>query len=344
MKKIIKTVSILLLLFTGISNLSSASVNADDSSGYDYTVGITPPDNQIGDNSGFFDVKLVPGQATPLTLTLTNNSNTPQTYTVQVNTAATNSNVIVNYSKTDAKLNNTAKYNIKDLIYNPNPTVTVPANSSQQLTLNLNSPSEAFDGILLGGVTITPNQSKESSGGISNVYTRTVGIRAKQTDTVITPDLTASDVVLSQRNLHNVASLQLQNITPTLITKLTGKYNITKKGSTDPVISGQNTNLSIAPNTDFPYSVEWDDLFNPGDYTFHLTLENSQHKWDFSKDFTIKGEEAKEYNDTSVNESKTDHTILYFSLLIGFLILLLIGSWLFFFLKRKKDKDDEDKK
>ena len=326
-----------LLLF--ISFGSQSFVNAQESSSSEkpgnYTVTPNFGISQKKETSNFYDMKLAPKASDNFELTLNNESNQPQTFQIEINNATTNLNGIVDYTQSKFKKDPSMKLDLKDLIKNDSPQLTVGGHQSHTVRFHLTMPDQAFNGILLGGIVVRPVQEKKEGKGIQNVFIHTIALRIAENDTPVHSELIGGDVKIGQENLHNQVSMAIRNPQAKLMSQLNGDFIITKKGETKPLVNIQKQNLSIAPNSAFELPVSLNDHFKPGTYTYKIVLKNDHEDWQFSKDFTIKESEANMYNQTSVDYTKkTDLNWIHYMLVGITLFLLLI---LFYFLgKRSK--------
>ena len=99
----------------------------------EFNFSVTPilPENQIG-KSGYFNLKMAPGQSQELTLTLTNSTERTVVVEETIASATTNINGVIEYSPNDIKHDKTLKYNITDYAKIP-AEITLAPNSSQQV-------------------------------------------------------------------------------------------------------------------------------------------------------------------------------------------------------------------
>lgn len=82
------------LVFLGIV------VFADENHGADYSVHPILPDNQREGRS-FFDLRVEPGTKQTLQIQINNFSDQEQTYFINVNTAQTNGNIVIDYGQNE---------------------------------------------------------------------------------------------------------------------------------------------------------------------------------------------------------------------------------------------------
>ncbi|GEU13475.1 cell surface protein [Bacillus anthracis] len=331
MRKIFKLIIMFVICLVAL--LTRGAVQAASN---DFNVTPVIPENQQSDVMSYFDLKVAPKQTQTLSITISNQSDTEQTYKVVVNTATTNENGIVDYSISDVELDETMKYSLKDLIKVSNEAIVIPANSEDEVSMALTVPSEPFSGVLLGGVTIAP-ATTESSEGINNVFTRTLAIQLRENDEVVTPELTAGDVTVKQDNLHNTIQIALSNVTPTLINNIKAHIKVTKENSDDVIFEETKEQLSFAPNSKFDLTSNWSEQFKAGKYNYAIELvDNKEHLWQFSKDFEIAAEVAKELNQTSVDVKSKQINWLYIAIGLVILLVALVIIDIKIMLSRKK--------
>ncbi|EIQ7138621.1 DUF916 and DUF3324 domain-containing protein [Enterococcus faecalis] len=334
--KIVCFLGILFFVGIGLQQRVQAQTTSSVTQANSYSVSPGFGTTQKKETTSFYDMRLQPNQTDTFQVTITNQAKQPQAFQVMVNTATTNRNGIVDYTKTDFSKDPSMTLAIKDLITIDQPKVTIPANHSQTVTFHVTMPDQPLTGILLGGVVVRPVQEKKQGTGIQNVFMHTLAIRVDQTDAPVPTKLIGGDVTIGQDNLHNQVSMALRNPEPKLLTQLDGTFTVTKKGQSKALAKKTSKNLSIAPNSAFSLPVALDQNFKAGDYTYTIQLKNANGEWKFSKDFTIKRSEAKKYNQTSVDQAKSPwkQWALYGGLV--FLVLILCG--LFYYLGKKKKK------
>lgn len=325
LKRILKiTLFIILICLESNSKACAASTSdsAQNKPENGYTVAPAFGITQKKETSNFYDMTLQPKQEDTFKLTITNGSQKPQQYKINVNTAMTNSNGIVDYTKESFEKDSSMNLMLNDIVTPSTSEVDVAGRQSQTIDFHIAMPDQPFDGILLGGITIRPITTTQNKGGIQNVYMHTIAIRVGEKDTSVQNKLEGGSVRLGQINRHNIVSMSIRNPQPKLLSKLEGDFSINKKGGNKELIHEAKKNLSIAPNTKFELPIFLKDHFKPGKYTYTIKLKNSEDNWTFSKDFTIKKKEADKYNARSVDEAS--HKFAWWKyLLIVFPIIVL---------------------
>ncbi|EOH97515.1 DUF916 and DUF3324 domain-containing protein [Enterococcus pallens] len=335
----------------------------------EFSFAVTPviPENQIDKTKTYFDLKMAPDQKEQVNVELRNDTDRNVKVDVTVNSATTNSNVIVEYGKNKIAPDKSLKYNLKDYVKAPNQ-VTINAHSTLQVPFDLTMPKEQFDGLMAGGITFkeakdektTENTSEQKGLAIENEYSYVVALLMRQNTTKVTPQMALNTVKPSQLNARNVIVSNLQNSKATYINQVAIDAEITKKGDSTVLYSEHHDGLQIAPNSQFDFPVHLNGKpLEAGKYHIKLVVngdknaegqyirgkdkdnqaEHYTNQWVFDKDFTIDGQVARKLNDKDVTIKK-DYTWLY--ILIGILLLLLV-LFIIWLIWRKKKKDEEDK-
>lgn len=270
--------------------------------GFNYSVSPKIPDNQIGDINSYYNLRMQPSQKTDIHLSITNHSDHIQQFNITVNTATTNGNGIVDYSKHSFDKDKSMTYSIQDLITIEQSLITIEAGATQMVSMTLQMPEQEIDGVLLGGVTVEPIIKQSEKQEIFNTYTHTIAIQVSENDNPVSAKLIGNEVSLDQINYHNVVKMNIQNPTARLLKNLKAELTITRKNQNKPIVSLTKKDLSIAPNSNFYLPIEINDTFKPGKYTYTIIMQNEEGEWKFNKDFTIEDKEAKKLNKESVDQ------------------------------------------
>lgn len=324
------------------ANIFVASVSASEMS---YSVETVLPDNQIDKKNSYFDLKMAPHQKQELRIHMRNDTAKAVKVTPTVSPATTNSNGVVEYGPAPTKLNDTASYNIKDLIKSSTKEITIPAHSDTDYTLNVTMPEKAYDGVVAGGIYFeekdqkSGNSQQKSGLALENRFSYVVAILLKETDRPVTPELTLEEVAPGQINARNVINADLKNTQATYINQLKVDTAVKAKNSKEVLYKSSKSAMQVAPNTTFTYPTALNgDTLKPGDYTMHVVASSGKHRWEFDKDFTISGEKAQELNKKDVS---IKHNSSWLYILLGLLLLVLAFCLLLFVLWKKRKKKIE---
>lgn len=356
-------------IFLGLALFFSFFIGLINAEASEFNYSVTPviPDNQIDKSKTYYDLLMSPGQSQTVEVQLQNDTENDLVIENSINSATTNLNGVVEYGANNIKADASLKYNLKDLA-TVDSEVTIPKKSGIVLSIKLTMPNEKIDGVIAGGITFkekqadstTATSSDEQGLAIKNEYSYVVAILLRQNETQLAPNLNLLDVTAGQVNSRNVINAQFQNPEATYLNQLKLENKVTKKGSSQVLFSSSADQLQMAPNSNFSYPISLNGKkLEAGTYTLNTVAyggksetgqyevknsdgetEKYQYKWEFTKDFTIKADEAKELNSKDVTIER-DYTWLY--ILIGILILLVAGLIFWFLIaKKKKSKEEAD--
>ncbi|EUJ63234.1 hypothetical protein MCOL2_03036 [Listeria fleischmannii FSL S10-1203] len=166
-----------------------------------------------------------------------------------------------------------------------------------------------------------------------------IGVLLTENDKEVKPDMQLGEIKPSQINYRNVLKANLQNSQPIILKNLNIQARVTKKGSNKTLHETNKTDMRMAPNSNFNYGINWENQeFKAGKYTLHMTAKSNENEWKWTKDFEIKGDEAKALNNKAV-ELEKDYTIWYIigAILLGLILLILV----FLLGKRSSRKKDD---
>ncbi|MGX7418075.1 DUF916 and DUF3324 domain-containing protein [Carnobacterium gallinarum] len=347
MKKTVKNIILLIaLLLMGMIQIPSNGQAAE----LNFAVEAIIPENQRDKTKTYFDLRVEPNSEQTIEMNLRNDTEKDVTVEPSVNTAITNINGVVEYGETKTKTDSTLPIDLKKIVTVSNE-ITIPAKSLVKVPLTIKMPETKFDGILSGGITIKEKADSADSEGsnqdgqglaINNKYAYVVALLLNQTDQEVKPKLELNNVEPSQINLRNVINANLQNVESTYINSMNIDAKVTKKGAKETVYESSKKNMQMAPNSNFDYPIALEgQRLEAGDYTLTLNVDAKEDSWSFTKDFTIKSEDAKKYNQTDVTIKK-NNTWIY--VLVGLLLILIVGILIFFIIKQKKKKEEEERK
>ncbi len=300
------------------------------------------PTNQIDKKQTYFDLKMAPGKTETIYVNVSNTTSNKITVEMAINSATTNDNGVIDYSETDKKPDKSLKYNLKNLVQ-CDKEISLEPKESKKVPIKVTMPTTAYDGIILGGISFqqketevsTKEEAEKDSSMVKNRYAYVIGLKLTETTTKVTPDMKLTGIQPGQYNYANYVKVNLQNPTATMITNLKIDGKVYKENSEKVLHETKKENLSMAPNSNFNYQIDWEDqAFQAGTYRLEMTATDGEHSWKWEEKFTIDQKDAQKYNDRAVGLEK-DYTWLYVLLgAIGLLLLLL----LVFLLGRRSSK------
>lgn len=327
-----------LMLLIGMGMVSKSGVASAEAMSYSVKANI--PDNQIDKNLTYFDLRMSPGETQTISLTVQNSSTEEITLIIEPNTAITNQNGVIDYSSNDHEKDSSLKYAFSDII-SPAQEVTLAGNETKEVSFTIEMPEESFDGIILGGFHVYEvNLDNEStSEQIKNKYAYVIGAKLSVTDTIVEPDLTLNEVEATLINYRTHITANLQNTEATIINDLEVTAQITKEGEDEVLYETTNSNLSMAPNSNFDFPISLNNqALEAGKYRIYIHATDGDQTWEFDKTFEIGAGEAADLNEEAVELVETNNTILY--VIIGALVAICIILFIVL-LKNKKTKDNK---
>ncbi|MDT2604598.1 DUF916 and DUF3324 domain-containing protein [Enterococcus dongliensis] len=335
-KFIVSIVSCLLLAFVG------RVVFADETSADGYSVSANIPDFQTDTNVSYFDLLLEPKEQKEISIHLVNNSKETATFIADVNNAATNSNGVIDYSKTNFEKDRSAKYELNKLVTPKTQEITLASGEAKDVAFQLKMPDENFKGIILGGIHVEKKDaaSKKLEGtGIRNKYAYVIGVKLQNSMDKIDPDLKMLTVKPGLQNSYTTIFAKLQNPTATIMNKLAVNAKITKKGSKEVLYETKSNSLSVAPNTNFNYPIDLKkQKIQPGEYTVTIdaTKTETGQKWHLAKNFTIQSDAVKKINKEAIIKKEPINYLPYM-IVVG-IVLVVVILFLSYKLMRQQNK------
>lgn len=343
-KKIVQIVVVIVILLVGVPNLAWAEGTLAVS------VNAILPENQYNKEVTYYDLRMKPGQKQELDFELTNPTDKDEKIKLEINNGTTNDTGAIDYSNRGESYqrDSSLKLGLTDIATVPEE-VVVKANSKETVKIKLDMPEESFSGVLVGAVRVTQSdeaeadsKAKKESGGmqIKNKVAYTVGLNLSETDDEVKAELDLINAFAGQTGGRNVIKGNVQNKEPQVLEEITYEARVTKKGSNDTLHESRAENYRFAPNSNFNFDVSWESQpFKAGDYTYHMKAESKEtgQKWEWTKDFKINAEEAKELNKKAIDLDK-DNTMLYIMIAIGLLILIILLLLVYIKVKSKKEE------
>lgn len=307
-----------------------------------FSVNAVIPDNQIDKEKSYFDLKVTPGEKQNLIVKLRNTTDKEIVINPHIQSAKTNKNGVIDYTPNKIKKDDTLKIAMEDVAKVPEE-VTVPPQSEKDLTIEVTMPKDKFDGIILGGIYLKEDTSKnkeddkEKDVAIKNEYSYVVALQMRQNDNKVKPMLHMNEVNPETQNARNVIVANIQNSEPMIISKLKIDATVNKKGSKDNLAILKKENLQVAPNSNFNIAVPLEgEKLEAGTYILNMKAESAGKEWQFKKEFSISADKATTMNEKDVTLEKETPTMLYIFLGVAFLIVIAVV--IYFIIRRNKRK------
>lgn len=303
-----------------------------------FSVQIVPPENQINQEVGYFDLRMKPGQTQTVQVMLKNATGKEVVVEVHANTATTNNEGHVEYSSSNSEYDASLMYPFSALVHTEDE-VTIEPNSTYMLDVKIQMPEESFDGMILGGLYFIEkeadgegNADASSAVQVKNRFSYIIGVKLSETDVTVAPELVLNKVYASQINNQNIMKVHLQNPTATVIENVKVNAIIYTKDGTNILHETNKEGLMIAPNSNFDYGISWGkQAFQSGTYRVEVTAKSGDQQWEWTEYVTIDREEAEALNHEAVNlEGSQNRVWLWVALCGGTAIMMAI------YMRRKK--------
>ncbi|EUJ34144.1 DUF916 and DUF3324 domain-containing protein [Brochothrix thermosphacta] len=331
-----------IFLITFIFFLSLMPTTFSKASELNFSVNAVIPDNQIDKEKSYFDLKVTPGEKQKLIVKLRNTTDKEIVINPHIQSAKTNKNGVIDYTPNKIKKDDTLKIAMEDIAKVPKE-VTVPPQSEKDLTIEVTMPKDKFDGIILGGIYLKEDTSKnkeddkEKDVAIKNEYSYVVALQMRQNNNKVKPMLHMNEVNPETQNARNVIVANIQNSEPMIISKLKIDATVNKKGSKDNLAILKKENLQVAPNSNFNIAVPLEgEKLEAGTYILNMKAESAGKEWQFKKEFSISADKATTMNEKDVTLEKETPTMLYIFLGVAFLIVIAVV--IYFIIRRNKRK------
>ena len=307
-----------------------------------FSVNAVIPDNQIDKEKSYFDLKVTPGEKQKLIVKLRNTTDKEIVINPHIQSAKTNKNGVIDYTPNKIKKDDTLKIAMEDVAKVPEE-VTVPPQSEKDLTIEVTVPKDKFDGVILGGIYLKEDTSKnkeedkENDVAIKNEYSYVVALQMRQNDNKVKPMLHMNEVNPETQNARNVIVANIQNSEPMIISKLKIDATVNKKGSKDNLAILKKENLQVAPNSNFNIAVPLEgEKLEAGTYILNMKAESAGKEWQFKKEFSISADKATTMNEKDVTLEKETPTMLYIFLGVAFLIVIAVVIYFIIRLNKRK--------
>ncbi|MDR2464779.1 MAG: DUF916 and DUF3324 domain-containing protein [Streptococcaceae bacterium] len=315
----------------------------------EYNIEAVTSNHQLDKKKSYFDLRVKPGEEFDIELFINNTSKQDASFTVDANTATTNPALNINYSQKNPELDKSMRFVFSKMAKVDRRKVTIPPTSRKKVVIHLKIPNERFNGMVLGGIHVRRelNAAEKETSGYVNRFSYVKGVKLTQNDGLVEGDLKLLDVVgEEQHNRIKVKSL-IQNPTSAAIGPLKWVCTMTNKQTGILVKEQEQDQAVIAPNTQFPYYLD----FDPGKLktgSYHLkivaTLQTGK-EWVLERDFDVTLKDVEGSTDIPRTgfhmEAKTasKHTFLFAAMGAAF------ATFLFFIIiwkRRKKEEEEEE--
>ncbi|TPR39092.1 DUF916 domain-containing protein [Apilactobacillus micheneri] len=285
--KLLKLAIVTLLLLVYINILPSYKVNAD--SGANFSIEVVKSNNMVNKNTDYFYLNGRKNTYQTLKFFIYNNSNSNNTYNVDVNNATTNDNLSINYGNSNNKL--TTKHNLTSLLTtNKHQEIYVSKNNRKLVTLHIKMPKNYYNGVLMGGITVYDNKIPSKNSGITNKFMYSIAVLLQNSKVKVDPNLEAAKSEVSKESFNDrpYVYTYLKNDKNNFINDL--NTNIIIKNDHGKVVARQfNYHGTVAPISKFKLKTFLKDSLMDGKYTLYgYAKDDKNHIWSWINKFDIK--------------------------------------------------------
>lgn len=245
-------------------------------------------------------------------------------FLVNVNQAYTSPEGLIDYVNGDVTPDKSLKYPISEIVTAPKK-IVVPANSTKEVTLQINMPKEKFDGRMMAGIQVL-KLMEEDGATVTSQFGYVLGLQLRNTVTQIKRDLKASHAKAAVSFGETSFSVNVQNPTMDAIGKMTFQGKVTKAGKKAAIQKVDLKDRSMAPNSNFDLIFDMNDKeITPGNYELHLKVTDGKgNVWEFTEPFTVSKEAAEKVNSVIIPVAGNFQTPPWFYWLVGALAALLV--------------------
>lgn len=306
------------------------------------------PENQVS-SANYDDLLITPGTSQTLSFVVRNSDSIPRTFVIEANNGLTSDGLAVIYDDHNQK--NLTGPMFSELITNDRKQkITLPAKGTQTINFNLTYPTEHFEGVILGGITVyldddnSNQQSNNGSFAITNrfTYSNAVQLRMNKKLTVV-PKLVANKAEMTTSNAYPYVKVNISNNTRAIITQLSSENTI-QDASGKVIETYKTSNGQVAPNSSFNLSIPLSNGALPaGKYRAIGTAKSGAHTWSWNQEFEVTADVSNQVDTDSVVKRKVNYW-LYLSILLLLLIILLIAVIIFLIIKNRKKEDENNEK
>lgn len=331
------------------------SMAEDDNLGY--SVSAILNGKQIDPEKSYFYIQTTPGEQQELAVTIKSTKEAPVNVKVSVQDAFTGNKGTVEYTSDKELLDSTLTNPMSSILKVETPKVTVENFGATEAKFTLTPPSESYQGVKMGTLVFEVDDSEEDAGPVGTEFSYRIGILTSETgeeyENSQTLNLLDAKSMLLRGKKMILATLQ--NPEPKVLSRLAITAELKNKETGKVMKKEQVENYALAPNSKFDFEMDWGTSNIPaGKYVLKMVAKSPYNDWQFEKEFTITGEQAKSMNDQSAFKIITPTwikgaTILCLSLTIGVTGTLLVrrkkmeAEWERRRKRRKRKKKKEGK-
>lgn len=286
-------------LIATLTFLPTIHATPANSTGAGFTVSAKLPDNQIDPTQSYFDLRVKPDTAQPLTVIVANTSDRARQLTVSPTNAWTGDNGQVSYRPNKTRQPQAPTFTS---MTSAGVTFQLAAHEAKPVTFVTRIPKTGITGQVLGAIYVTDRNTTQTTAGksfrINNRYAMALGVNLQQTDVNKTkPDLKLHRVHATISDKKPLVVANLVNPQPVLFGGLSLTSRIFHQGGQKSLYTNTYKHYAMAPQTAMNVMMPiTQKKLAPGHYTFKLTAKSGQRVWHLARNFTITQQTAQKVN------------------------------------------------
>lgn len=282
------------------------------------------PDNQVSEMSSYFDLKMDPGVEQTISFDIVNSGDEPMIAAISLNNGTTGSNAEKIYDSTGAT-DESMVMPMTEMAQLEKEEVTVKPHETERVHVTVNSPKEPFDGVSVGGITVTADtvrehDEKKNGFSIDNRLAYVIAIQIRMTDHVVAEHLNYrnSDASYGYDTTHFVS--YVQNDQARVMNGITID-GVIKDVDGRIVATASKENGGILPNTSFTVSYDLvnDEQLEAGDYSVNLKIKSETNEWEWDDTVTL------DYMIMDTLGNEVQHKVILWPIITIASVILLVG-------------------
>lgn len=299
------------------------------------------PANQEGGETGFFNLRVTPGEQLTVALELRNDSTEEVKVNLTALQASTSDAGVIAYND-DKTVDASTKHPFKDIVSLEKDKITIPASSSETIKIGLAIPTDSYSGKLVGGITVLEDRNltaDEKKQSVVNEFQYAIPIVLFENDDVVEPEIELITIEPGLRNFRPFIEATLRNSSFININKMTIDSTIINRKTNKTLITRKELNYQMAPTSSFNFGF---DLQNSnvvaGEYLAEFNIVADGKSFNLKKAFSISKATAEEINSQNLYSDDSGRLPIWVIIVIAILAIFIIGIIIFFVIKRKNKK------
>lgn len=286
------------------------------------------PENQYNKNAGYFDLIMEKDMEQTISFDIVNQGNVEMNATINFHDGSTELNAEKSYRQ-DIKPDASMEHPMTKLATIDKTSVKVAPNSSERIYVSVSAPSEEFDGVSVGGFTITADteaEVKPKSEGfeLDSRLSYLIALQVRMNENAVDKNLnyisSSADSIAKKPQFTSI----IQNDKAVVMNDVTIKGTVTSSKGEEVANINKETG-GILPNSEFVVAYNLvNDKIEAGDYDIHLKITSEEDSWEWDETVSIAEQVAKDINEQTFKEKNTSYIWIILIFIILILLILII--------------------